>query len=141
MSLDQIYTQLVLEEARNTEHRRKLKRPTFKELGHNPSCGDEIELEVELKGKKIKDISYTGHGCAISQASTSIMCRRVKDLDKEQILELCDDFIAMIKGEDIRDEALENLGDAAIFENIKNMPARVKCVLLPWYTLKESLSK
>ncbi|MDO5715889.1 MAG: SUF system NifU family Fe-S cluster assembly protein [Tissierellia bacterium] len=137
MDLNQIYTQLILEQSRNKLNRRDLENPTHKELGHNPSCGDEITLQLRIQNKTIEDISYTGHGCAISQASTSIMCDTVKGLETEKALDLCNTFIAMVKGEIAHEEDLEDLGDAVAFENIQNLPARVKCAVLPWYTLKD----
>lgn len=137
MDLNQIYTELILEQSRNKLNRRDLEHPTHKELGHNPSCGDEITLQLVVAGGYIQDISYTGHGCAISQASTSIMCDTVKSLSTDEALRLCKKFIAMVKGELGEEEDLEDLGDAVAFENIQNLPARVKCAVLPWYTLKD----
>lgn len=137
MNLNEIYTELILEQSRNKSNRRELKNPTHTELGHNPSCGDEITLQLEVVGDIIEDIAYTGHGCAISQASTSIMIDTVKKLRLDEALDLCKKFIAMVKNEIADMDELEDLGDAVVFENIKNMPARVKCAVLPWYTLKD----
>lgn len=141
MDLNEIYTQLILEQSRNKRNRRELENPTLKELGHNPSCGDEITLQVNLDRDAMKDLAYTGQGCAISQASTSIMIDTVKGMDTEEAIALCDKFIGMIKGEITDEDQLEDLGDAVAFENIRNMPARVKCAVLPWYTLKAMLEK
>ena len=120
MNLDNIYTELILEHSRNKHNRHELEDYTHKELGHNPSCGDEITLELKVKDGIIEDISYTGHGCAISQASTSIMCDNVK-------------------GELDDPDELEDLDDAIAFESISTLPARVKCAVLSWYTLKDML--
>ncbi|RVU55236.1 Fe-S cluster assembly sulfur transfer protein SufU [Anaerosphaera multitolerans] len=137
MDLNEIYTELILEQSRNKRNKRELKNPTHVELGHNPSCGDEITLQLRIVNDIIEDISYTGHGCAISQASTSIMIDTVKGLKVKDALNLSNKFIAMVKNE-IEDEAdLEDLGDAIVFESIKNLPARLKCAVLPWYTLKD----
>lgn len=141
MDLNEIYTQLILEQSRNKRNRRELENPTLKELGHNPSCGDEITLQVNLDRDAMKDLAYTGQGCAISQASTSIMIDTVKGMTTEEAVALCDKFIGMIKGEITDEDQLEDLGDAVAFENIRNMPARVKCAVLPWYTLKAMLEK
>ena len=141
MDLNEIYIQLILEQSRNKRNRRELKNPTLKELGHNPSCGDEITLQVNLDRDAMKDLAYIGQGCAISQASTSIMIDTVKGMTTEEAVVLCDKFIGMIKGEITDEDQLEDLGDAVAFENIRNMPARVKCAVLPWYTLKAMLEK
>lgn len=139
MNLENIYTELILEHSRNKNNRRDLPHYTHKELGHNPSCGDEITLQLDVEDKIIKDISYTGHGCAISQASTSIMCDIVKGISVDEAIELADKFISMVKGEITDEDELEDLEDAIAFENIKNLPARVKCAVLSWYTLKDIL--
>ena len=73
MNLKEIYTQLILEESKNQENKRELENVTHSEWGHNPSCGDEIKLQLDIEDEIIKDASFTGQGCAISQASTSIM--------------------------------------------------------------------
>lgn len=141
MNLDNIYTELILEQSRNKRNRRELDNPTYKELGHNPSCGDEITLEVKVENGVIEDMSYTGHGCAISQASTSIMIDTLKGMEVNEALEMCEKFISMVKGEELSEEDMDNLGDAVAFENIKNLPARVKCAVLAWYTLKNVIEE
>ncbi|WBW50323.1 SUF system NifU family Fe-S cluster assembly protein [Peptoniphilus equinus] len=141
MNLNDIYTELILEQSRNKRNRRHLDNPDFVELGHNPSCGDEITLEVKVDAQNIVDASYTGVGCAISQASTSIMIDTIKGLDADKAHELAVKFIAMVKGEIDDPDELDELDDAVAFESIKNLPARVKCAVLPWYTLKEMIEK
>lgn len=139
MDLKEIYTQLILEHSRNSRNKRDLENPTHKELGHNPSCGDEITLELIVEDEIIKDASYTGVGCAISQASTSIMCDNIRGLSVKEAIEMAISFIDMVKGKELEESVMDSLGDAVAFENIKVMPARVKCAVLPWYTLKDLL--
>lgn len=141
MNLTEIYTQLILEQSQNRKNRKELVNFTHKELGHNPSCGDEITLMLKIKDGIIEDASYIGHGCAISQASTSIMIDEVKKLKVTKALEMCKKFIGMVKGEVNDEKDLKNLGDAIAFESIKNLPARVKCAVLPWYTLMNIIEK
>ena len=118
MNLDSIYTELILEHSRNKHNRRELENYTHKELGHNPSCGDEITLELKVKDGIIEDISYTGHGCAISQASTSIMCDNVKGVSVEEAIDRAKKFIGMVKGEVTDPDELEELDDAIAFGNV-----------------------
>lgn len=139
MDLKEIYTQLILEHSKNSRNRRDLENPTHKELGHNPSCGDEITLQLIVEDEKIMDASYTGVGCAISQASTSIMCDNIKNLTVKEAKDMANSFIDMVKGEELEESIMDSFGDAIAFENIKVMPARVKCAVLPWYTLKDML--
>ena len=140
MDLNELYTEVVLAASRDMTNKRELHDADIHEHGHNPSCGDEITLQ--LRGdKNIDDLAYTGTGCAISQASTSIMIDTVKGLSKEEALKLANDFLEMVRGEELSEDEMDALGDAAIFENMKNLPARIKCATLPWYTLKYMLEK
>lgn len=134
--LDEIYTSLIMEESRSGHNKKDLCDPTYKELGHNPSCGDEITLQIKMKGDILEDLSYTGVGCAISQASTSIMIDTIRGKTVEEALSMADLFINMIKGVSLDEEELEVLEDAVAFQSISQLPARVKCAVLPWYTLK-----
>lgn len=136
MDLKSLYTDMLLQESNNKANRRELDEPTFKELGHNPSCGDEITLEVEMDGNTIKDASYVGEGCAISRASASMMIDLIKGKDVHEAKKLTEKFIGMIKKEvDVDDSLIDELGDAVVLENVSNMPARVKCAVLAWHTL------
>lgn len=137
--LSEIYTELIAEESRNPENRRHLPHPTCCEKGYNPSCGDEITLELEIKDNVVADASFTGSGCAISQASTSLMINLIKGQPVAKAERLASLFQKMIKGEITDEQELEELEDAAALQNISNMPARVKCAVLSWRTLEKAL--
>lgn len=141
MNLDAIYTELIAEHSKSKRNKRHLLDPTVVLKGKNPSCGDEITLEVKLKDGIIEEASFTGIGCAISQASTSLMIDLVQGQTVEQAQKLIDTFLGMIKRE-IKDEAaLEILDEAIALKNIANMPARVKCAVLSWHTLESAIKK
>ena len=110
-------------------------------MGHNPNCGDEIKLELKLDGDIIEELAFTGHGCAISQSSTSIMIDTLQGKTIKQAKEILQTFIGMIKREITDEEELKKLEDAIAFRNISNMPARVKCALLAWHTMEDILNK
>ncbi|MBU3106407.1 Fe-S cluster assembly sulfur transfer protein SufU [Clostridium gasigenes] len=139
MDLNSIYTELIMEHSSSKHNRRTLENPSVCEKGHNPSCGDEISLELNFNGDIIDDMAFTGQGCAISQASTSIMIDLIKGKSKKEAIEIVETFIGMIKREITDDETLEILEDAFVFKNISNMPARVKCAVIAWHTLKEAI--
>ncbi|WP_066869509.1 Fe-S cluster assembly sulfur transfer protein SufU [Clostridium mediterraneense] len=141
MNLNEIYTELIMEHNMSKRNRRKLENSDISEKGHNPSCGDEIEIEVKFDGDIIADIAFTGSGCAISQASTSMMIDLIKGKTKAEAAELIEKFIGMIKRDIKDDEELEVLEDAMVLKNISNMPARVKCAVLAWHTLDEIMKK
>ena len=139
--LEDIYNELIMEHSMNSYNKKKLEHADFSEIGHNPNCGDEITLELNVKDGIIEDMAFSGHGCAISQASTSIMIDTLKGKTLEEAKEIIKTFIGMIKRE-ITDEAeLEKLEDAIAFQNVSHMPARVKCALLAWHTLEDILNK
>lgn len=140
MDLSQFYTELVMEHSQSTLNRRHLDHVDASERGHNPSCGDDIELELKFNGDIIEEAAFTGSGCAISQASTSMMIDIITGKTKEEALSLVETFIGMIKREITDDKELEKLEDAIVLKNISNMPARVKCAVLAWHTLKEALN-
>ncbi len=137
MELKQIYTELIREHSSNKFNKRPLEDKTHSELGHNPSCGDEITLNLKIEDGVIKDASYEGIGCAISQASASMMVDNIKGKTVEEAKELAETFIGMIKGEITDEEELEKLEDAIALQNISVLPARVKCAVLAWHTLAE----
>ena len=139
--IDEMYNDLIMEHSMNSYNKKKLDHCDLCSKGHNPNCGDEIEIELILDGNVIKDMAFTGHGCAISQASTSIMIDTLKDKTIEQAKEIIEDFIKMIKRKNLSEEEYSKLEDAIAFKNIANMPARVKCALLAWHTLEDLLNK
>jgi nitrogen fixation NifU-like protein len=139
MDLSGVYTELIAEHSKSTHNKKHLDGATATLKGRNPSCGDEITLELKVKGGIIEDASFTGVGCAISQASTSIMIDLIRGETVEKAQKLIDTFLGMIKREITDDDALEILDEAAALKNISNMPARVKCAVLSWHTLESAL--
>ena len=139
--LTDVYNDLIMEHSMNSYNKKKLEGADYSEIGHNPNCGDEITLELKLDGDKIEDMAFTGHGCAISQASTSIMIDTLRGKTIEEAREIIKTFIEMIKREISDEEQLKKLEDAIAFKNVSNMPARVKCALLAWHTIEDMLNK
>ena len=138
--LNDVYNDLIMEHSMNSYNKKQLENPDYEEKGHNPNCGDEITLELKLDGNKIKDLAFLGHGCAISQSSTSIMIDTLKGKTIDEAKEIIKTFIEMIKREITDEKELEKLEDAIAFRNIANMPARVKCALLAWHTMEDMLN-
>lgn len=130
-----------MEHNKSKHNKKSLINPDITEKGHNPSCGDDITLELDIEDDTITDASFTGVGCAISQASASIMIDLIKGQKVNDALALVETFLGMIKKEITDEEELEQLEEAIAFQNISNMPARVKCAVLSWHTLKEALTK
>ena len=139
MALSDIYTEVIGEHSRDPENKRHLPHATCALRGHNPSCGDEITLELEIEDGKVKDASFTGVGCAISQASTDIMIDLIRGREVKEAKHLAQLFIGMIKGEVTDESELEELDEALALKGVANMPARVKCAVLAWHTLDHAL--
>lgn len=140
-NLEEMYNEIIMEHSMNSYNKKKLEKSDYEQIGHNPNCGDEITLELKLNGNIIEDMAFSGHGCAISQASTSIMIDTLKGKTLEEAREIVNTFIGMIKREITDEETLKKLEDAIAFKNVANMPARVKCALLAWHTIEEILNK
>lgn len=140
-NLESMYTDIIMEQSTATYNKHKLNDKTDSEHGHNPSCGDDITLEIKMDGNKISDLAFTGHGCAISQASTSIMIDVLKGKSKDEALKLIKIFLKMVKREKVSEKELDSIEDARALQNISNMPARVKCAELAWYTMEKLLDK
>lgn len=142
MGLEQIYTQLITENSRSTEHKHNLECPTHKHEGVNPSCGDDIVLQLRVNDEGIiEEASFVGDGCAISQASASMMIDLIQGKTVEEAKKLSDIFIGMVKGDVTDEDELDELEDSQAFKDIAHMPARVKCAVLGWHTLSEALEE
>ena len=140
MDLRQVYTQLINEHNKNCMHKHHLDQPTATKYGVNPSCGDEITLELKIENDTILDASFTGYGCAISQASTDMMIDLIKGKSVEQAKELSSLFKRMIRNELVAEDDIEQLEDATALQDVAHMPARVKCAVLAWHTFEEMIN-
>ncbi len=139
MEIEQIYSEILKEHTNSSRNKHHISQPTITQKGINPSCGDEIELEFVIDQGIITDAGFTGCGCAISQASSSIMIDLIKGKSVKEALHLTETFIGMIKQEITNEAELEILEDAIALKDISHMPARVKCAVLSWHTLRESM--
>jgi nitrogen fixation NifU-like protein len=137
--LDDLYRDLILDHYRHPHNKGHLANATAKSEGFNPLCGDEIEVELELDGGLIKDVSYGGRGCSISQASGSMMTEAVKGRTKDEAMHIAEAFKRLMTNPD--EEAAEELGDLEAFHGVAKFPVRVKCATLAWHVLEESLEK
>ena len=141
MANDMLYTDALMEHVQHPDYKYELEGATHSHEGVNPSCGDDLVLQVRLGADgRIEEAAYTGHGCAVSQASADMMSDVVVGKTPEEAIELAKLFGAMIRGEQDDEELLEaQLDEAACLQPISHMPARVKCAELAWRTLEEML--
>lgn len=138
-NLTSLYKQVILDHANQPHHKGKLKKATNGATLQNPSCGDLIQLKINLQNDKIKDIGFTGSGCTISQASASMMTDAVLGKNRDQALLMAQTFSDMIIGKKHPKKDLDQLKDATILSNIMKFPTRIKCATLAWWALKDTL--
>lgn len=138
MDTKELYREILNEHNINPLHKKEMENPTMTLNGVNPSCGDDITLNLKIENDIITDATFVGSGCAISQASCDMMADVIIGKQKDVALKLAEIFDRMIKGE-VSEEELEELDEAASLQDISHMPARVKCAMLGWRTMKEML--
>ena len=130
-----------MEHNSHPDYKYELEDATHSHDGINPSCGDELTLKLRVENGTIEEAAFTGHGCAISQASADIMADLITGESVEEAKRLAGLFLAMIRGEELSDDAIEDLDEASQLQDISHMPARVKCAELAWRTLDGILSE
>lgn len=138
MELKELYREILNEHNINPGHKDSLPDATLSLQGVNPSCGDNITLNLKTDSSIITDGSFTGSGCAISQASVDMMLDLIIGKPVEEALRLSEVFMDMIMGK-ATDEQIEELDEASALREIQHMPARVKCAELGWRTMREML--
>ena len=134
------YNEILTEHNLHPEFKHDLPDADITLEGVNPSCGDDIFLKLKMQGDTIVDGAFVGDGCAISQASADIMLGMIVGKPRQQALRLGEIFLKMIKGE-ATEEEINSLEEASALRDIAHMPARVKCAVLGWRTLKEALQR
>ena len=135
------YNEVLTEHNLHPAHKHELEDANMTCEGLNPSCGDDIWVHLDVDDNGIiQKGAFEGDGCAISQASADMMFDLIIGKTKEEALRLADLFLKMIKEGHLSDEEMDELEEAASLQDIAHMPARVKCAVLGWHTLKEMLT-
>ena len=134
------YNEILTDHNLHPMHKHPLDTVTASLEGVNPSCGDDIILQLKVENDVIVDGAFEGSGCAISQASADIMLDMIIGQGKEEALHLAKLFLKMIQGKTTADE-MDELEEAGVLADIAHMPARVKCAVLGWHTMEEMLGK
>lgn len=141
--LNTLYKAVILDHYQKPRHCHKLTDPTSKVDIYNPSCGDVLHIELKTEDEKIKEIGFTGEGCAISMASASMMCEKVEGFNFSEAMDLHDVFQEMLIAEEEPEQSdlEEKLGEASLLVGVRQFPARVKCATLAWQALAQALTK
>ncbi len=133
-----LYQEVILDHNKKPRNYRVIDEPTHSAKGHNPLCGDRLDLYLTVSDDNvIQDVSFVGDGCAISKASASIMTTLLIGKSLEEAHEMFDGFHDLVTGKSEDDKALNNR--LKVFAGVKDLPARVKCATLAWHTLNAAL--
>lgn len=135
-----IYTAALMQHNSHPDYKYEMEDCTCSHEGINPSCGDELTLQLRIEDDVIEEASFIGSGCAVSQASADMMADLITGESVKEAKRLVGLFLGMIKGETLSEEDKEDLDEAAELESISRMPARVKCAELAWRTLEKLLA-
>jgi nitrogen fixation NifU-like protein len=136
--LRELYQQVILDHNKNPRNFHEMADATKRVEGYNPLCGDHYTIFVRVEDDTIREVSFTGNGCAISKASASVMSSTVKGKSKTEAESLFDTFHRLVTG-DASGLSAADLGRLAAFSGVSEFPARVKCATLAWHTLKSAL--
>ena len=143
MDLKYLYQEIILDHGKNPRNLGKFDNYNKDAKGNNPLCGDNVHVYLRLnENKKVEDIAFEGHGCAISMASASIMTDMVRGKEEKEVKEIVTDFLGMIKEKDsletniLKDDEKTKLMSLS---GVKQYPMRVKCATLSWHTLTSAL--
>jgi nitrogen fixation NifU-like protein len=135
--IDDLYRETVMEHCRRPRHRLRLDAPTVAHHGENPFCGDRVEVGLRIEGDRLVEVGVRGQGCAICQASGSMLAELVDGTTLAQSEERIRRFREMLARGEPGEDA--ELGDATALAGVRRFPARTKCALLPWLTLQEAI--
>jgi len=147
--LEDLYREIILDHYRSPRNRGELPPPAAHATGHNPLCGDEIEVYLDVHDGVVSDIKVAGQGCSISQSSASMMSQAVKGKSLDEVRALTRRFKGLMSIEDLDGDAsidetvLESvkLGDLEALQGVVKFPVRIKCATLAWNTLTQALAE
>ena len=135
--LSALYQEVILDHYRRPRNKGMLPAPTASASLRNPLCGDEVDVQVEMRDGRVADVKFAGRGCSISQASASMMTELVKGHTPEEVRALGERFAAMIRGEG----ADQVLGQARALSGVSRFPTRVRCAMIAWEAIARAVAK
>lgn len=139
MDLRELYQEVIIDHNRNPRNHHAMDNATSQARGFNPLCGDKLTVYVQIADNVVHDISFVGCGCAISQASASLMTDAMKGKTLTEAHQLFEHFHTMLTSDqDISELSLDKL---TVLAGVRTFPARVKCATLAWHTLDAALKK
>lgn len=139
-TLRELYQEVILDHSKHPRHFGALENPTHVGEGYNPLCGDKVKVYLAVNGDgKIADIGFQGRGCAISQASASLMTDMLLGRSVEEVHELMGGFLHLVRGENSSELAADDRERLEVMAGVSAFPMRVKCATLAWHTMNSAL--
>ena len=141
-ALRELYQDVILDHHKRPRNRREMPEASAKASGHNPLCGDRVAVFVKMDGEVVRDVSFVGSGCAISQASASMMTDCLKGKTRADASAVASAFQRLVTGEDgVLPEGDDLIEKLEAFAGVRDFPSRVKCASLAWHALRAALDQ
>ena len=137
--MDDLYEAIILDHYRNPRNTAPVESPDIDLEVNNPFCGDEFQIQMKVEGDTVSQVGITGRGCAISQASASLLAELVEGKTSHEVRASVGAFRRLLKGEDVSEEERDMLGDIEALSGVRKFPVRIKCALLSWVGLDDAL--
>jgi len=140
IDLDQLYRQVIMDNYKHPKNKGLIETGDYVNVHlKNPSCGDDIKVQIKMDENKVADIRQDGTGCSICCSSASVASELLKGKTKEEAISIINDFFEMVKGNEVSD--LERLDEAMAYQTVSAFPARIKCATLAWKAILEALNE
>ncbi|MCW5945976.1 MAG: SUF system NifU family Fe-S cluster assembly protein [Fimbriimonadales bacterium] len=138
--LTELYQEVILDHYRNPRNAKPIEKETHSAEGHNPLCGDDVEVHLLIEDGVVADVSVRGVGCAISTASSSLMSEAIRGKSLDEVEQMFERFHAMVTSPIDAPAPIDGLGKLEVLAGVRNYPVRIKCATLPWHALKSAIA-
>ncbi|MFC0523852.1 Fe-S cluster assembly sulfur transfer protein SufU [Pontibacillus salicampi] len=139
-NLDQLYRQVIMDHYKNPRNKGALEGDHLTVNMNNPTCGDRIELQLQVEDDKVVDAKFDGEGCSISLSSASMMTQAIKGKSVEEAVKMSGIFSDLMQGKEV-DVDMDDLGDIQALQGVAKFPARIKCATLPWKAMEQGVEE
>lgn len=138
-NLNQLYRSVIMDHYKNPRNKGSIENGSLTVEMNNPTCGDEIQLTLNVEAGIIKDVKFQGEGCSISMSSASMMTEAIMNQPVDKALAMADEFSNMMLGEEYH--ISEDMGDVEALQGVSQFPARIKCATLTWKALEKGFKE
>ncbi|GGD06747.1 Fe-S cluster assembly sulfur transfer protein SufU [Pontibacillus salipaludis] len=140
-NLDQLYRQVIMDHYKNPRNKGALEGDHLTVDMNNPTCGDRIQLQLQVEDGIVQEAKFDGEGCSISMSSASMMTQAIKGKSVDEAVKMSHVFSDIMQGKDISEEMEEELGDIQALQGVSKFPARIKCATLAWKAMEKGVDE